>query len=62
MEDVYVVGVGMTPFGQLADVSIKDMTRQAVEAALADAGVGGRCAAGGVLRQCLARATWKASR
>ena len=40
MENVYVVGVGMTPFGKLADVSIKAMTRQAVEAALADAGVG----------------------
>jgi acetyl-CoA acetyltransferase len=39
MENVYVVGVGMTPFGKLADTSIKQMTRQAVEAALADAGV-----------------------
>lgn len=40
MENVYVVGVGMTPFGKLADVSIKAMTHQAVGAALADAGVG----------------------
>lgn len=39
MEDIYVVGVGMTPFGRLLDTSIKDMTRQAVEAALADAGL-----------------------
>ncbi|MEB2317334.1 MAG: thiolase family protein [Pseudomonadota bacterium] len=39
MEDVYVVGVGMTPFGRLPDVSIKELTRQAVETALADAGV-----------------------
>ncbi len=39
MENVYVVGVGMTPFGRLAQLSIKDMTRQAVEAAAADAGV-----------------------
>jgi acetyl-CoA acetyltransferase len=39
MEDVYVVGVGMTPFGRLLETSIKDMTRQAVEAALADAGL-----------------------
>ncbi|HYF61065.1 MAG TPA: thiolase family protein [Burkholderiaceae bacterium] len=39
MEDVYVVGVGMTPFGRLLDTSIKDMTRQAVSAALADAGL-----------------------
>lgn len=40
MEQVYVAGVGMTPFGKLAEVSIKAMTRQAVEAALADAGIG----------------------
>ncbi len=39
MEDVFVVGVGMTPFGRLLDTSIKDMTRQAVDAALADAGL-----------------------
>lgn len=39
MEDVYVAGVGMTPFGRLLDTSIKDMTRQAVDAALADAGL-----------------------
>lgn len=40
MENVYVVGVGMTPFGRLVDLSIKQMTRQAVEAALVDAGIG----------------------
>ncbi|HOA95326.1 MAG TPA: thiolase family protein [Quisquiliibacterium sp.] len=40
MEQIYVVGVGMTPFGKLADVSIKAMTKQAVDAALADAGIG----------------------
>ena len=40
MEEVYVVGVGMTPFGRMLDTSIKDMTRQAVDAALADAGFG----------------------
>ena len=40
MENVYVVGVGMTPFGRLAEVSIKEMTRQAVQAALDDAGLG----------------------
>jgi acetyl-CoA acetyltransferase len=39
MEDVFVVGVGMTPFGRLADTSIKAMTRTATEAALADAGL-----------------------
>jgi acetyl-CoA acetyltransferase len=38
MEDVYVVGVGMTPFGKLPDLSVKDLTRQAVEGALKDAG------------------------
>lgn len=40
MDSVYVVGVGMTPFGRLIDTSIKAMTRQAVDEALADAGVG----------------------
>lgn len=40
MDTVYVAGVGMTPFGRLIDTSIKAMTRQAVEAALADAGIG----------------------
>ena len=40
MSNVYIVGVGMTPFGKMPDVSIKAMTRQATEAALADAGVG----------------------
>ncbi|HWS75268.1 MAG TPA: thiolase family protein [Quisquiliibacterium sp.] len=40
MENVYVVGVGMTPFGRLVDLSIKQMTRQAVETALVDAGIG----------------------
>lgn len=39
MEAVYVVGVGMTPFGRMLDVDIKTMTREAVEAALADAGI-----------------------
>ena len=40
MSHVYIVGVGMTPFGKWPEVSIKAMTRQATEAALADAGVG----------------------
>ena len=38
MEDIYIVGVGMTPFGRMLDVDIKTMTRKAIEAALADAG------------------------
>lgn len=39
MTDVYVVGVGMTPFGRMLDVDLKAMTRHAVESALVDAGV-----------------------
>lgn len=39
MEDIYIAGVGMTPFGRMLDVDIKTMTRQATEAALADAGI-----------------------
>lgn len=39
MQDIYVAGVGMTPFGKFRDKSIKDMTREAVTAALEDAGL-----------------------
>ena len=39
MEDIYVVGVGMTPFGRHLDKSIKTLTQEAVSAALADAGL-----------------------
>lgn len=39
MEDVFVVGVGMTPFGRMLDKSIKEMSAEAVGAALADAGL-----------------------
>jgi acetyl-CoA acetyltransferase len=38
MDDIYIVGVGMTPFGKLLDRSVKDLTREAVTAALDDAG------------------------
>src|SRR5258707_5342962 len=38
MSKVYIVGVGMTPFGKFLDRSIKDLSRMAVAAALADAG------------------------
>jgi acetyl-CoA acyltransferase len=38
MEDVYLVGVGMTPFGKYLGKSVKDLTREAVNDALADAG------------------------
>lgn len=40
MSDIYVIGVGMTPFGRLSELSIKTMVRNATEAALADAGIG----------------------
>lgn len=39
MTDVYVIGVGMTPFGRFMDKSVKDLTREAVTDALKDAGV-----------------------
>lgn len=39
MNNIYVVGIGMTPFGRLLDVSIKSMARTAVEAALKDSGL-----------------------
>ncbi len=37
MEGIYIVGVGMTPFGKLLERSVKDLTREAVTAALVDA-------------------------
>ena len=39
MEDIFVVGVGMTPFGRMPDTSIKAMSAEAVSAALTDAGL-----------------------
>lgn len=38
MSGIYIVGVGMTPCGKFLDRSVKSLTREAVEAALADAG------------------------
>ena len=38
MRDVYLIGVSMTPFGRFFQKSVKDQTREAVTAALADAG------------------------
>ncbi|MFM9883509.1 MAG: thiolase family protein [Burkholderiales bacterium] len=38
MGKVYIIGVGMTPFGKFIDRSVKDLTNQAVSAALEDAG------------------------
>jgi len=39
VEDIYVVGVGMTPFGRMLDSDMKSLSKTAVEAALADAGI-----------------------
>lgn len=38
MREVFIVGVGMTPFGVHLDRSVGDLAREAVKAALADAG------------------------
>lgn len=38
MDNVYVIGAGMTPFGKFANLSVKELTRLSVEAALKDAG------------------------
>lgn len=38
MEDIYIVGVGMTPFGRHMDKSVKQLTEAAVTDALSDAG------------------------
>ena len=38
MSDIYVAGVGMTKFGRHLERSYKDLTREAVELAMADAG------------------------
>ncbi len=39
MRDVFVVGIGMTPFGQHLDKTHTDLTRWSVKDALADAGI-----------------------
>lgn len=39
MDDIYIIGTGMTHFGKHLDRSIKDLTKEAVEGALADAGI-----------------------
>jgi len=39
MEDVFIVGAGMTPLGKHLDKSVKQLTALAVDAALADAGL-----------------------
>jgi acetyl-CoA acyltransferase len=37
-KDVYIVGIGMTRLGKFPDRSVKELTREAVDAALSDAG------------------------
>ena len=39
MRDVAVIGVGMHPWGKFPDISLNDMSRVAVDTALADAGM-----------------------
>lgn len=38
MSDIYVIGVGMTPFGKFLDTSVKQLAHAAVDQALVDAG------------------------
>lgn len=40
MNEIYVAGIGMTPFGRLLDRTVYDMVEEAVQLALADAGCG----------------------
>jgi acetyl-CoA acetyltransferase len=40
MRDVFIAGVGMTPFGRFRDTTIEDLGRRAILSALDDAGVG----------------------
>jgi acetyl-CoA acetyltransferase len=42
MQEVAVVGVGMTPFGKFPEKGIKDLVREAVQGALRDAGIDGK--------------------
>lgn len=39
MRDVFIIGVGMTRFAKHPDLSVKDLTRQAMDAVLEDAGI-----------------------
>lgn len=52
MESVYVVGVGMTPFGRHPLSSIKQLTAQAVGAALQDAELQARALEGAFFSNC----------
>jgi acetyl-CoA acetyltransferase len=52
MDDIYVIGTGMTPFGKFPSLSVRDLTRDAVSAALSDAA----CAIGDIEVACFANA------
>ena len=52
MDDIYVIGTGMTPFGKFPSLSVRDLTRDAVSAALRDAA----CAIGDIEVACFANA------
>ena len=41
MNDIYVAGVGMTPFGRLLERSVYDLVGEAVTLALNDSGASG---------------------
>jgi len=40
MTDIHIIGIGMTPLGKFPDRSVKELTKSAVDTALADAGAG----------------------
>ncbi|MEK9706871.1 MAG: thiolase family protein [Alphaproteobacteria bacterium] len=40
MTDIHIIGIGMTPLGKFPDRSVKELTKSAVDSALADAGAG----------------------
>lgn len=39
MREVYIAGIGMTPFGRAPDQTVKNLTKLAVSASLSDAGL-----------------------
>lgn len=39
MREVYIAGIGMTPFGRASDQTVKDLTKHAISASLSDAGL-----------------------
>ncbi len=40
--NIYIIGVGMTEFGKMPNMSVKDLTRSAVDGAVQDAGIAKR--------------------